>query len=67
MFICVIDKCLLSLQSQKISTYMETRKLTELEAEFIDAVRNYKRAYPNGSDELEWYIQGLYEQLLERD
>lgn len=46
---------------------METRKLTELEAEFIDAVRNYKRAYPNGSNELEWYIQGLYEKLLERD
>ena len=46
---------------------METRKLTELEAEFIDAVRNYKRAYPNGSDELEWYRQGLFEQLLERD
>ena len=39
---------------------METRKLTDLEAEFIDAVRNY-------SDELEWYIEGLYEKLLERD
>ena len=46
---------------------METRKLTDLEAEFIDAVRNYKRAYPNGSDEFEWYIEGLYERLLEKD
>lgn len=46
---------------------METRKLTDLEAEFIDAVRNYKNAFPNGSDELEWYIAGLYEKLLERD
>lgn len=46
---------------------METRKLTDLEAEFIDAVRNYKKAYPNGSEELEWYIAGLYEKLLERD
>ena len=46
---------------------MEKRKLTELEAEFIDAVRNYKKAYPNGCDELEWYIEGLYEKLLERD
>lgn len=51
---------------QKIAI-METRKLTDLEAEFIDAVRNYKKAYPNGSDELEWYIAGLYEKLLERD
>lgn len=46
---------------------METRKLTDLEAEFIDAVRNYKKAYPNGSQELEWYIQGLFDKLLERD
>jgi len=46
---------------------METRKLTDLEAEFIDAVRNYKRAYPNGSDAFEWYIEGLYERLLEKD
>ena len=37
---------------------METRQLSDLEAEFIDAVRNYKRAYPNGSAEMEWYIQG---------
>ena len=46
---------------------METRKLTDLEAEFIDAVRNYKKAYPNGKDEQEWYIAGLYDKLLEKD
>lgn len=45
---------------------METRKLTDLEAEFIDAVRNYKRAYPNGSDEFEWYIEGLYERCSKK-
>ena len=39
---------------------MVTRKLTELEAEFIDVIRNYKKAYPNGSRELEWYIDILY-------
>ena len=36
------------------NNFMEIRKLNDLEAEFIDAVRNYKKAYPNGSDELEW-------------
>lgn len=46
---------------------MEIRKLTDLEAEFIDAVRNFKKAYPNGSIELEWYIDGLLDKLLERN
>lgn len=46
--------------------YMEKITLTDLEAEFIYAVRNYKRAFPNGSDEMEWYIQELYDQLLEK-
>lgn len=46
---------------------MEKLILNDLEAEFIHAVRNYKKAYPNGSEELEWYIQGLYDKLLERD
>lgn len=45
---------------------MITRKLTELEDEFIQAVRNYHKSFPNGSPELEWYIEGLYDQLLER-
>lgn len=31
------------------NNFMEIRKLNDLEAEFIDAVRNYKKAYPNGA------------------
>jgi len=46
---------------------METMQLTDLEAELIQAIRNYKKAYPNGKDELEWYIQGLIDQLLDRN
>ena len=39
--------------------------LTEKEREFIEAVRNYKRAYPNGYSELRYYIDTLYAELLD--
>ena len=31
--------------------------LSEDELELIEAIRNYKKAYPNGQDELLWYVQ----------
>lgn len=43
------------------------RELTEKEWDLIEAIRNYKRAYPNGKEELEWYIEILLNELLERD
>lgn len=39
--------------------FMIKLNLNDLEAEFIHAVRNYKKAFPNGSNELEWYINCL--------
>ena len=44
---------------------MVVKRLTELEAELIEAVRNFKRAYPNGKDELEWYCQKLFDELMD--
>jgi len=44
---------------------METLKLTDAEAELIHAIRNYKKAYPNTTVETEWYIQNLYDSLME--
>lgn len=41
-------------------------KLTEKEEELIKAIRNYHRAYPNGAQELEWYIETILQELLER-
>lgn len=44
---------------------MKTLELTEMEADLINAIRNYKKAYPNGAVELEWYIRNLFDELLE--
>lgn len=42
-------------------------ELTEKEEELIQAIRNYKRAYPNGSRNLELCIMELVYELMERD
>ncbi len=43
------------------------KELTEKEWDLIEAIRNYKSAYPNGKEELEWYIEILFNELLERE
>lgn len=42
-------------------------KYTEKERELIEALRNYRRAYPNGSRSLEVYIMDLVYELMEQD
>lgn len=40
-------------------------KLTEKEAELIKAIRNHKKAYPNGQFELRLYIDYLVSELTD--
>ena len=39
--------------------------LTIEELELIEAIRNVRRAYPNGYDELLYYAQQLFDELVE--
>ena len=39
--------------------------LTIEELELIEAIRNVRRAYPNGYEELLWYAQQLFDKLVE--
>ncbi len=41
--------------------------LTEKEADLIETIRNYKRSYPNGDPELRWYMERLFNELLDED
>jgi len=43
---------------------MEKRVLTEKEWELIEAIRNYKNSKHNLSQQLEWYVLKLFENLL---
>lgn len=40
-------------------------ELTYKEAELIAAIRNYRKSYPNGSTELLWYAQRLFDELTD--
>ncbi|WP_256438741.1 hypothetical protein [Prevotella sp. oral taxon 475] len=40
---------------------------TEKEDELIQAIRNYRRAYPNGERNLEIYILDLVYELMEQE
>lgn len=40
-------------------------RYTEKEKELIEAIRNYRKAYPNGARELEFYIMDLVYELME--
>ena len=40
-------------------------KVTEAEADLIEAARNYVNSYPDGHPELLWYAQGLFDELVE--
>ncbi len=39
--------------------------LSTEELELIEAIRNVRRAYPNGYDELLYYAQQLFDRLVE--
>lgn len=44
---------------------MERVLLTTPELELIEAIRNVRRAYPNGYENLLWYAQQLFDELVE--
>lgn len=44
---------------------MEKIVLTEKERELIEAIRNYRRAYPNSYPELLYYAQELFDELTD--
>lgn len=46
---------------------MEQPRLTEIECELIEAGRNYKRSYPNGANELRYYVERLFTEWLDGD
>lgn len=60
----LVRKIVLSLQCS-IDKDMEKVKLTEKEADLILVIRNYKKSYPNGYPEIRWYIEKLFNELLD--
>lgn len=42
-------------------------RITEKEEELIQALRNYRKAYPNGERNLEIYIMDLVYDLMENE
>ena len=44
---------------------MEKIELTEKEYDLIMSIRNYKKSYPNGYPEILWYIERLFNELLD--
>lgn len=40
-------------------------ELTEKEKELIEAIRNYKKAFPNGEKQLMYYINEVLAELLD--
>ena len=44
---------------------MEKIALTEKEYDLIMSIRNYKKSYPNGYPEILWYIERLFNELLD--
>ena len=38
--------------------------LSEKEFDLIEAIRNYKKSYPNGYPEIRWYIEKLFNDLI---
>jgi hypothetical protein len=39
--------------------------VSEEEKELIEAIRNYKKTYPNGHPELLWFAQELFDKLID--
>ena len=44
---------------------MEKVKLTEKEYDLIMAIRNYGKSYPDGYQEIRWYIERLFNELID--
>jgi hypothetical protein len=44
---------------------MEKVLLNSAELELIEAIRNLRRAYPNGYKNLLWHAQQLFDELVE--
>ena len=44
---------------------MKTAALTEERYDLIMAIRNYKKSYPDGYPEILWYIERLFNELLD--
>lgn len=42
-----------------------TVKLSEQEAKLIEAIRNYKKSFPNGYPQLLWYAQRLFDEMTD--
>ncbi len=42
-------------------------ELTDKEEELIQAIRNYRKAYPNGQRNLEIYIMDLVYELMDNE
>lgn len=40
-------------------------KLSDDEKDLIAAIRNYRKAYPNGQDQLRFYAQRLFDDLMD--
>lgn len=49
----------------KIDRYMKTLKLTEKEFDLIMSIRNYGKSFPNGYPEIRWYIERLFNELID--
>lgn len=43
---------------------MNKENLSPLEAELIEAIRNYRLSYPNGKEALYRYAQSLFEESM---
>ncbi|MDE5571166.1 MAG: hypothetical protein K2I86_03810 [Prevotella sp.] len=50
-----------------VSNLTEYMEYTEKEDELIQAIRNYRKAYPNGQRNMEIYIMDLVYELMEQD
>ena len=44
---------------------MNEALLNDAELELIEAIRNIRKAYPNGYEKLVWYAQQLFDELVE--
>jgi len=44
---------------------MEILKLTDKEFDLIMAIRNYGKSYPDGYPEIRWYIERLFNELMD--
>lgn len=42
-------------------------KLTPKEIDLIESIRNFKRSYPNSEPEGRWFIERLFNELMDED